>query len=92
MTDRDLAAIVDPVAGGLHRNTRRQQTFAATDAEQFRSAERTNDIKASTYDERVADHRKTIRARRQQETQRQDRVVASLRSVPVPEVAKRPHT
>jgi putative DNA primase/helicase len=73
MTDRDLAAIVDHVADGLHRNTRRQQTFPATDAEQFRSAERTNDIKASTYDERVADHRETIRARRQQETQRQDR-------------------
>lgn len=73
MTDRDLAAIVDHVADGLHRNTRRQQTFPATDAEQFRSAERTNDIKASTYDERVAEHRVTIRARRQQETQRQSR-------------------
>lgn len=72
MTDRDLAAIVDHVADGLHRNTRRQQTFPATDAEQFRSAERTN-IKASTYDERVADHREAIRARRQQQTQRQYR-------------------
>ena len=73
MTDRDLAAIVDHVADGLHHNTRRQQTFPATDAEQFRSAEQTNEIKASTYDERVANHRETIRARRQQQTQRQDR-------------------
>ncbi len=93
LTDRDLAAIVDHVADGLHRNTRRQQTFPATDAEQFRSAERTNDIKASTYDERVADHRETIRARRRQDAAPRPRdVVASLRNVPVPEVAKRAHT
>ena len=61
MTDRDLAAIVDHVANGLHRNTRRQQTFPPTPPEQFRSAERTKDIKASSYDERVAYHRETIR-------------------------------